>query len=512
MSHIPFLTMLVLVPGGAGIVIAALPAAMGHVARALALLGSVATLLIAALMAVAFRVGPGGFQMVSHHPWARDLGISWYLGIDGISLFLVLLTALLFPLAIFADRPKEREGSFLAWMLLLEAACMGSFLSLDLLLFFIFFEATLVPTYFMIGGWGFSGGGRAALKFFLFTFFGSAFLFIGILVAAFTNERATGHLTFALPALAASHSLGGALGVLLFFAFTVAFAVKAPIFPLHTWSPDAYETSPTAGVVVIAGIMAKLGSYGIIRFDFELFPSATLAYAPLLLTLAVIGIIYGSIVAARQGDLKRMMAYSSLAHLGFIVLGLFALTTQGVTGGILQMTNHGIFTAAIFLLIGMMYARRSTWQAGELAGLQRSAPVLAGMFTVAMLASIGLPGLSGFVGEFLILIGTFVTRTWWAVVATTGVVFSALYLLWAYQRVFHNRAEGRNASVADLTLREVAVMAPLVALMVLMGVFPAPVLNRITPTVNHLMAQVAAKTAYTQPAVARLGAKSLGGR
>lgn len=492
--QLPYLSLLVFLPALAAVAIAALPAAAATLARGVAIAGSVLTLVVAAATTVTFRPGVAGFQMVSAHSWISAFGISWRLGVDGISLFLVLLTAVLFPLAIAAAPQAGRPKSFLGWMMLLEAACLGSFLALDLFLFFVFFELTLVPTYFLIGGWGYARRTGAALKFFIYTFLGSAFLLVGIVAVAVLHQRATGHLTFSLPALAASPGAGGLAGALLFLAFTVAFAVKAPVFPLHTWSPDAYSESPTAAVVVLAGIMAKLGAYGIVRFDFELFPKETMRFAPLLLTLAVIGIIYGAVVAANQRDLKRMMAYSSLAHLGFIVLGLFALTTIGVAGGVLQMVSHGLFTAALFLLIGMLYRRHGTWQADQLAGLQKRLPVLAGIFTVVMMASIGLPGLAGFVGEFMILSGTFIGHRWWAVVATSGVIFSAIYLLWAYQRVFHGPQRAGQASSADLSWTERAVLAPLVALIVLIGVYPQPLLSRITPTVSQLVGHVTGKS------------------
>ncbi len=498
--HFPFLTLLVFLPAAAAVLIALLPSASAGAAKGIAMVFSVATLVVAAAATVVFRPGFAGFQLVSSHPWVPSFGISWELGVDGISLFLVLLTAVLFPLAVAGASESAKPRSFLAWMMLLEAACMGSFLALDLFLFFVFFELTLVPTYFVIGGWGYAKRTTAALKFFLYTFLGSAFLLVGIVAVALLHKQATGHLTFSLPALAATPGIGGTGGALLFLAFTIAFAVKAPIFPLHTWSPDAYGESPTAGVVVLAGIMAKLGAYGIVRFDFELFPHQTMAFAPLLLTLAVIGIIYGAIVAARQKDLKRMMAYSSLAHLGFIVLGLFALTDIGVAGGVLQMVNHGLFTAALFLLIGMLYRRHGTWQADQLAGLQRRLPILAGVFTVVMMASIGLPGLAGFVGEFMILAGAFISHRWWAVVATTGVVFSAVYLLWAYQRVFHGPEKADQVRSVDLSWTERAVLAPLVALMIFIGVHPQPLLSRITPTVNQLVGHVTGQPARVQTA------------
>jgi len=370
---------------------------------------------------------------------------------------------------------------------------MLSFLSLDLLVFFLAFELTLVPSYFLIAGYGHERRGFAAMKFFLMTFLGSAFLLVGMLVLALEHRQQTGVLSFDLLVLARTHLTGGT-GVLLALSFLAAFAVKAPLFPLHTWSPDAYREAPAGAAMVLAAILAKLGTYGIVRFNLTLFPQASKTLAPLVLTLAVIGILYGAIVACAQKDLKRLVAYSSLAQVGFIALGTFAFSSQGLTGAVVMMINHGIITAAFFLLIGWIYARRGTWSLEDLRGLQGPAPVLAAAFTIVMLASIGLPGLNGFVGEFLVLIGTFVTHRWWAVAATFGVVVAALYLLWAYQRGFQGKAEGANAATADLSTAERWVVAPLLILIVVLGVFPKPLLDRITPSVNRELGHVAAVT------------------
>ena len=368
-GHFPFLTVLVLVPAVGAAVVALVPtrSVSRHFHEGLGALVMLFTLVLAVVIAGQFKVGDGGYQLVSDHVWAKELGIHWSLGIDGISLFLVVMTALLFPLALLGARVKRDPRSFVAWLLLLEAACLGSFVSLDLVLFFLFFELTLVPAYFIIGGWGYARRGYAAIKFFIYTFAGSAFLLVGILAVAFIHQSQTGVLTFELPALMHTH-LSGTEGVLLFLAFTAAFAVKAPIFPFHTWSPDAYAEAPTAGAVLLAAVMAKLGTYGIVRFDLNLFPQATRTLAPWLLTLAVIGILYGALVACAQRDLKRLLAYSSLAQIGFIVLGTFALNSQGLTGGVLQMVNHGLIIATLFIVVGWIYERRGTWQVSSLQG------------------------------------------------------------------------------------------------------------------------------------------------
>ena len=424
------------------------------------------------------------------------------MGIDGISLWLVVLTGVLFPIALMGPLVKKDAKAYTAWLLLLEAGCLGVFIALDLLVFFIFFEIVLVPMYFLIAGWGYEKRVYAAMKFFIFTLAGSAFLIVGIMAVVFLHQQATGELTFDLVRLAEAQSVTGATARWLFGAFAIAFAVKVPLFPVHTWLPDAHTEAPTAGSVILAGVLLKLGTYGLLRFCLYLFPQAAVDLAPVLLSLAVIGITYGAVVATMQRDLKRLVAYSSVAHLGFIVLGTFAFTSQGLTGGVLQMVNHGISTGALFLLVGMIYDRRHTRQIDELGGLQKPAPILAGVFMLVMLSSVGLPGLNGFVGEFLILLGTFVTHRWWAVAATSGVILAALYLLWAYQRVFHGEPQGDNATIPDMTWRERGVMAPLLVLIVLLGVYPRPVLERIEPAVDRLIAHVEEHTDYRQPGVA----------
>ena len=345
----PFLTTIVLVPVGAALVVMLLPRRATLVIRFVGIGAALAVLGISTAVLDLFRTGVGGYQMVTTHPWVSSLGISWNLGVDGISLFLVLLSAFLFPVALIGANERVNVKSFTVWVLLLEAGCVGSFLSIDLLFFFLFFETTLVPAYFLIGGWGLERHAHAALKFFIYTFTGSAVLLVGILALVAIHASQTGVTTFDVRALADTH-LSGTAGVLLSLSFMAAFAVKAPIFPFHTWSPEAYREAPLAGSVLIAGIMAKLGTYGIIRFNLGLFPHTTVVLAPVFLSLGVAGILYGAIVAAAQRDLKRLVAFSSLSHIGFIVVGAFALTGQSISGAVLQMLNHGILVAALFLL------------------------------------------------------------------------------------------------------------------------------------------------------------------
>jgi NADH-quinone oxidoreductase subunit M len=498
----PLLTVIVLLPVIGGLLVLATPRQRPDAIKLLGLLFSVGTAALTLYLAVKFKAGDPGYQFVSRHWWIKDFGISWKLGVDGISLWLVVLTGILFPIALFGPTVKRDLKPYIGWMLLLEAGCLGTFLSLDLFLFFVFFEIVLVPMYFLIAGWGYENRVYAALKFFIYTLAGSALMLVGMLALVFLHERSTGVLTFDLVALAKNPGIAESTARWIFLAFTLAFAIKVPLFPLHTWLPDAHTEAPTAGSVILAGVLLKMGTYGILRFGLELFPKAAVDLAPLLLTLAVIGIIYGALVATMQKDLKRLVAYSSVAHLGFIVLGTFAFTTQGLSGGVLQMVNHGVSTGALFLLVGMIYERRHTRQIAELRGLQKPAPVLAAVFTVVMLSSIGLPGLNGFVGEFLILIGTFITHRWWAVVATTGVILAALYLLWAYQRVFHGEPDEENAAIPDMTWKERVTMAPLIVLIVFLGVYPKPILDRINPSVERLLSHVEERTGERQPAVA----------
>src|SRR5262249_49061516 len=344
------------------------------------------------------------------------LGIRWTLGVDGISLFMVALTALLIPVSFLASAELEKPKSFTFWMLLLEMSVIGVFLALDAILFFVFFELVLVPMYFLIAGWGHGNRRYAAVKFYIFTAAGSAFLFVGILSVAFLHQHATGQLTFSVPTLTAwapsSHALSLTAAKWLFVAFAIGFAVKIPLIPFHTWLPDAHTDAPTAGSVVLAGVLLKMGTYGFLRFAIPMFPQAAVDLAPILLVLAILGITYGAIVAAMQPNLKRIIAYSSIAHLGFVVLGIFAFTSEGVSGGLFTLLSRGLTTGALFLLVGMLYDRRHTYELGNLRGLWKAVPIFGGLFLVATFASIGLPGFSGFVGEFLSLLGAFLSSRW----------------------------------------------------------------------------------------------------
>ncbi|WP_420451513.1 NADH-quinone oxidoreductase subunit M [Ilumatobacter sp.] len=497
----PILSMLIVVPIVAAAAITLTGARRTDWAKLIAVASSVTTGAMSVWLLASFDRDADGFQFVSDVTWIERWGIGWHLGVDGISLFLVVLTALLFPLAIVGIDPHHDSKPYLAWLMMLEAGVIGSFVSLDLFLFFLFFEIVLVPMYFLIGGWGYESREYAAMKFYLYTFLGSAFMFVSITATAFLAADDLGRVTFDLVEIAEGADFAASTGRWLFFGFAVAFAVKVPIFPLHTWLPDAHTQAPTAGSVVLAGVMLKLGTYGFLRFGLYLFPEAAVWSRSLWLTLGVIGIIYGAIAATMQTDLKRLVAYSSIAHLGFIVLGTFAFTSQSISGSVIQMVNHGVSTGALFLLVGMIYERRQTRAISELNGLQSVAPIFAAGFMVVMLSSIGVPGLNGFVGEYLILIGSFQTARWWAVVATAGVILAALYLLWAYQRVFHGEPTDDDRTFPELRFTEALVLVPFLVAIVFTGVYPKPLLERIEPSVDRLVAHVVDNSSHEDPTI-----------
>ncbi len=492
MIDFPVLTSLIVVPAVGAMILAMVPAARSEIHRLVGLIATGITGALSVWVLIEFNVDDAGLQFRNPDPnvWVESLGIRWDLGVDGISLFLVVLTGLLFPLAIAGVTPEHSPKNYYAWIVLLEAGVMGVFMSLDLFFFFVFFEVVLVPMYFLIGGWGHGNRVYAATKFFIFTMFGSALMLVGILAIVFLSEEALGRVTFDVVALAEAQAWGETAGRWIFLSFVLAFAVKVPVFPVHTWLPDAHTEAPTAGSVILAGVMLKLGTYGFFRFGLFLFPEAATWFAPVMLILGTIGILYGAAAATMQKDLKRLVAYSSVAHLGFIMLGTFAITTEALVGSVMQMVNHGLSTGALFFLVGWMYERRHTRQISDLGGIQKVAPVFAGAFTLVMFSSIGLPGLNGFVGEFLILIGAFVASPWIASIAAAGVIFAALYMLWAYQRVFHGPTEGANAEMEDLRMSEGMILLPMIALIIFTGVFPRPMLERIEPAVDALIVHI----------------------
>jgi len=492
-SSFPILTVIVFLPIAGALLCALLPGDTPEpIARRLGLAFALAELGFVIYLVVDFPVGQAGFQFLSTQSWIGTFGIEWRVGVDGISLFLVAMTALLFPVAMAGPTVRSNNRAYMGWMLLLEAVCMGTFLAMDVFLFFLLFELSLVPAYFLVAGWGGPRRNYAAMKFFIYTFAGSAFLFVAMLSLVFlTSPLNGGHQTFDLITLTRlAPKLPINDQVLIFSGFAVAFAVKIPLVPLHSWLPDTYTEASTGGSMILAGILFKLGAYGLLRFGVFMLPRGAADMAPTLLTLAAIGITYGAVVTIMQRDLKRLVAYATIVDVGFIVLGIFAFSQQGVSGGVMEMVNHGLTTGAIFLLAGMLWERRGTLRFRDLGGIQRSAPVLAAVFLIVVLSAIGLPGLNGFVGEFLVLVGTFITHRWWAVVATTAIITGAIYLLWAYQRVFHGPATGENTAVADMSWRELAAVTPLLAGILFLGIYPKPFFDRVNPSVDHLLTHV----------------------
>jgi NADH-quinone oxidoreductase subunit M len=433
-----------------------------------------------------------GFQLVEQHNWIPQWGIHYGLGVDGISLWLILLTTLLTPVVFLSSwntihkHPKEYVISFLV----MEAAMIGVFAATDLLLFYVFFELTLIPMYLVIGVWGGTNRVYAAIKFFIFTMAGSLLMLLGIIYLAFANYHQTGLITFTITDLYGV-SLSSHAQTLLFFAFALAFGIKVPLFPVHTWLPDAHVEAPTGGSIILAGVMLKMGTYGFLRFVLPFFPEASARWTWLLIALSVIGIIYGALVAWVQPDMKKLVAYSSVSHLGFCVLGIFALNQTAIEGSILQMVNHGLSTGALFLLVGVVYERRHTRLLADYGGLAETMPVYATLFVIAMLSSVGLPGLNGFIGEFLILSGTFQTHPTAAVLAASGVILAAIYLLWLVQKVFFGPITNEeNKHVPEIAWNEIAALVPLIVLMVWIGVHPNTFLKRMSPSVQELVSVV----------------------
>ena len=460
--------------------------------------------------------GPGGFSFEKNVPWIKAIGTNYHVGVDGLSFWLVILTTFIMPIAVISTwhAVEKRVTAFYVFLLLLESAMIGVFVSLDLLVFYLFFEASLVPMFFLIGIWGGENRIYAAVKFFIFTALGSLLMLVAIIALYYLYASTTvnGGLadqvgTFDFVVLSNAVKMGtlrfsSQTGMLLFAAFALAFAIKVPIFPFHTWLPDAHTEAPTAGSVILAAILLKMGTYGLMRFNFALFPDQARETAWLFITLAIIGIIYGALVAMVQPDVKRLVAYSSVAHMGFVILGMFSFTEAGMQGALYTMLSHGVTTGALFLLVGFIYERRHTREITQFGGLANVMPVYATIFVITTMASIGLPFLNGFVGEFLIMVGMFGSQALgitasvnWNYVATmlagTGVIFAAVYLLWMVQRVFFGKVTNeKNKTLADLSWREIGLMIPLIALMVYMGVFPKPFLKRSDEAIKAIQERV----------------------
>ncbi|MFH1874753.1 MAG: NADH-quinone oxidoreductase subunit M [Pseudomonadota bacterium] len=480
-THI--LTITIFLPLLGIILLAFIPSCLKEVIRIIALTTSLVVAMLAAKLWFDFA-NTGEFEFAEIIKWIPSLNIYYRIGLDGVSLLMVLLTALLVPIAILSswNEIQKQVKAFYILILALECGLLGVFSALDLFLFYIFWEVVLIPMYFLIGIWGNGKPVRSALKFFIYTMLGSVIMLAAILYGASLTGGSFDIISWYAHPFPASQQL------LLFIGFGLAFGIKIPIFPLHTWLPDAHTDAPTAGSVILAGILLKMGVYGFYRLGIPIFPLATATFAPLMLTLAVISIIYGALVAMVQPDLKRLIAYSSVSHLGFVVLGLFALEPEAVKGAILQMFNHGLSTGALFLLVGMLYERRGSRLIADFGGIARALPMLSVFFIVVSLSSLGLPGLNNFVGEFLILLGSFQTQPVFALTALAGVVLVAIYMLWLVQRVFLGKLKDENFfKLPDLTMREYWVLVPIIILIIGIGVWPKPWLMKIEKSTNNFI-------------------------
>jgi len=519
MSEVPhLLAWITFLPLLAGVVLLALSATVGlpeRLFRALGLAAALATFALTLVLWRGFDVTSPGYQFVEWLPWMPEWGIHWFVGIDGISLLLVVLTAFLVPIVLVASWNDVTRSlrSFVFFMLFLETGMLGTFVSLNLFQFYVFWEVMLVPMYFIIGIWGGPRRVYAAVKFFLFTMVGSLLMLVAILAVYYIHYEQQGAgavLNFDLvrapgslrPALLdtviplAGEAIWWQTQPWLFLGFALAFGIKVPMVPFHTWLPDAHVEAPTAGSVILAGVLLKMGTYGFVRFAMPLFPVASVQFAPVILALALIGILYGALVAMVQSDVKKLVAYSSVAHLGFVMLGMFAFEVQGLEGSVLQMVNHGLSTGALFLLVGMLYERRHTRQLADFGGIAKPMPVFAALFVIVAMSSVGLPALNGFVGEFLILLGAFRARPAFAVPAAFGVVLAAAYLLWAVRRMLFGPVERpENRALIDLGLREKLVMVALVVPIVWIGVYPETFLVRIRPAVIDVLHTMEARSA-----------------
>lgn len=462
------------------------------------LLFSTLTFIVSLVIYFGYDHSSSDFQYIHKFEWIKGLNIFYFVGVDGLSLLLVLLTTFLTPLTLISSwssiEHKVKEFTF--FMLLLETGMIGVFVSLDLFLFYIFWEAMLIPMYFIIGIWGGKERIYAAIKFFLYTMFGSLLMLVAIVWLAVYASGSLGYFTTDITQLyKVAPTISRDIQLWMFLAFGLSFAIKVPLFPLHTWLPDAHVQAPTAGSVILAGVLLKMGTYGLLRFNLPLFPEASLYFAPYFSVLAVIGIIYGALVAMVQTDMKKLVAYSSVSHLGFVVLGIFAMTQESVQGAVIQMINHGLSTGALFLLVGVIYERTHTREIADYGGIAKVVPFFAFSLMFASLSSIGLPGLNGFVGEFLILLGSFksgVLNTWWfTVFAATGVIFAAVYLLWMYQRVVFGEVKNPSLhELKDMNAREIFVMIPIFIFIVWIGIYPSTFLKISEKTSAKIIHQV----------------------
>ncbi len=482
----PILSALIFLPVAGAVLLLLIPRSKEMLIKAVALCVSILAFIISLPLFSGFNKATHAMQFVERQAWIPTWNITYYLGLDGISILFVLLSTLITILSILIswESIKNKVKEFYISVLIMEGAMIGVFCALDFFLFYIFWEAMLIPMYLLIGVWGGPNRVYAAIKFFLYTLVGSVLMLVGIIVLYFHAGR-----TFDILDLA-TRTYPYQLQFWLFWAFFAAFAVKVPMFPVHTWLPDAHTEAPTAGSVILAAVLIKMGAYGFLRFSMPLFPEAARAMTPAMLTHSVIAIIYGAVICLAQTDLKRLIAYSSVSHMGFVTLGIFALNTQGMEGGILQMINHGIVTGALFLSVGVIYDRTHTRQIADYGGVASVMPVYASLFIVFTLASIGLPSTNGFIGEFLILLGGFTANQPAGVLAATGIIIGAGYMLWLYQRVFFMETNAKVTGLADVNMRELVTLLPMVILVFWIGIYPDTFLGFMHESVRHLIERV----------------------
>lgn len=516
------LSIILLLPLAGALVTSLIPAGSGRAIRWSGMIFSLLTFGVTSWLFVALDPSHAAMQFVEKHSWIGATDTSYHLGVDGISMLLVALTGFLTPISLLASWTSvtERVKGFVIALLLLEAGTLGVFLSLDLFLFYVCWEFMLIPMYFIIGIWGGEQRIYAAVKFFLYTMVGSLLMLVAIIwLGSYASTLPGGMFTTDLTKLY-DIARGTPLAVQnwLFLAFALSFLIKVPLFPLHTWLPDAHVQAPTAGSVILAGVLLKMGTYGLVRFCLPMFPYAVFTFLPSIAVLAVIGIVYGALVSMVQTDLKKLVAYSSVSHLGFVVLGIFALTEEAMQGAVIQMINHGLSTGALFLLVGMIYERRHTKLIADYGGIARVMPAFATLYMIVMLSSVGLPGLNGFVGEFLILLGAFQSpylgSSWFAVLGATGVILGAVYLLWSYQRVFFGTLHHEeNRNLKDLNPREYAVLLPILLFIVWIGFFPKTFLDKTalaSRQIVHLVEEAKRGTGFAGDGVEAPGSRLAG--
>jgi NADH-quinone oxidoreductase subunit M len=488
------LTLSIFIPAAAGLLILMIPRPMETLQRYVALLATAVSFILTVVVFINFDGSTSLFQFEESWIWVFSLGITYHLGVDGISLFLILLTTFLTFLCVISSwgSVKERIKEYHFFLLLLETGMVGVFCALDFFLFYVFWELMLVPMYFLIGIWGGPRRVYAAVKFFIYTMAGSVLMLVGILYLYFhTTDPVMGGHTFDILIILRQCHFPLGIQTWLFLAFGVAFAIKVPMFPFHTWLPDAHVEAPTAGSVLLAGVLLKMGTFGFLRFCLPMFPEAAIKFVPLISILALIGILYGALVSMVQKDIKKLVAYSSVAHLGFVMLGMFALNLQGMAGSLLQQINHGLSTGALFFLVGVVYDRRHTRLIEDYGGIAKGMPLYASLFMIVMLSSIGVPGFNGFVGEFLILLGTFKANITYGVLGAAGVILAAVYLLWMYQRVFFGKVvHPENEKLRDCTAREAFVLIALIVFIIWIGVYPEPFLSRMEPSLQAVLDRI----------------------